>query len=155
MRTPHRKIMVSRNGTSPKHTGRNLAPPAIKRWLLSLHLTELRLLPLRNTSVREAALEAIPQSKKSHKMLFHGGISSETLQQNETDLAFKWLLFSNGADLGLEGLYQRQGRPLANSFAHRSHPTHLKSLEGNKKLLRSPLQLFHPNVACPRYFSQK
>jgi len=28
-------------------------------------------------------------------------------------------------------------------------------MEGNQKFLRSPLQLFHPNVACPRYFCQQ
>jgi len=59
--------MLSRNGTSPKQTGRNLEPHAIKLCLF-LHIAELRLLPLFETIGREAALKAVPQSKKSLKI---------------------------------------------------------------------------------------
>jgi len=89
--------MVSRNGTSPKQTGRNLGPPAIK-LMTSFSISLSYAYCLFETSVREAALEAIPQSKKSLKIAFPWwnkqcdvAVEQEKacLQQNETDLAFK------------------------------------------------------------------
>jgi len=71
IRTPRRKTLVSRNGNSrngnfPKQTGRNSVRPV--KTLISLSISLDYASCLFETSIREPALEAIPQSKRSLKI---------------------------------------------------------------------------------------
>jgi len=100
MRTPHRKTMVSRNGTSPEQTGRNLAPPVIKLWLLSPSHWATPIVSLKLVFAK-LLWKLFHNPKSLLKSLFHGGISSATLlwkrkstpSKNETDLGFKWYYY--------------------------------------------------------------
>ena len=79
-------------------------------------------------SIREAALEAIPQSKRSfkiavtlrHKQCDIAVKNKACLKRNQTDVAFaRYLSFSNCAEQRPDGLYWRQSRPPGDNFAHR------------------------------------
>jgi len=164
MRTPRRKTMVSRNGTSPKHTGRNWNA-ACDQTLTSFSISLSYAYCLFETSVREAALAAIPQSKKSLKIAVPWWNKQYDVAVKRKKYSFNrmkrtWLL----SDFIIFKRCRARARRVileAKSFSWRqfctslTSNTNLKSLEGNQKLLRSPLQLFHPNVARPRHFCQK
>jgi len=103
--------MVSRNGTYPIQTGRNLAPPAIKLYLspshwatptASLKLVFAKLLWKLVHNPRKSLKTAVLWWNKQCDVAVK---KKACLQQNETDLAKVILLFSNGAEPGLEGLY--------------------------------------------------
>jgi len=117
------------------------------------------------TSVREAALEAIPQSKKSLKIAVPWWNKQCDVAVKKKKHAFNrmkrtWLLsdmiiFKRCRARARRIILEAKSSSWQQFCTSLTSNTNLKSLEGSQKLLRSPLQLFNPNVACPRYFCQK
>jgi len=117
------------------------------------------------TSVREAALEAILQSKKSLKIAVPRWNKQCDVAVKKKQHAFNrmkrtWLLSgvitlkrcrATARRVILEAKWS-SWQQFCTSLTSNTNLS--KVWEGNQKLLRSPLQFFHPKVACPRYFCQ-
>jgi len=121
--------MVSRNGTSPKADWQKFSA-ACDQTLTSFSISLSYAYCLFETSVRKAALEAIPQSKKSLKIAVPRwnkqcdvAVKKACLQQNETDLVLSDIIVFKRCRGRARRIILRQSRPPGNKFAHRLHPT--------------------------------
>ena len=114
------------------------------------------------TSVREAALEAIPQSKRSIKIAVPWWNKQCDIAVKNKKYAFNrmkrtWFLrdiiiFKRRRSKARRVILEAKSSSWRQFCTSLTSPTNLSSLKGNKKLFQKLSPLFHSNIACTNHF---